>query len=260
MAPTLADIATELVVEQHRLDDLVSSLGEQEWALPCLAGPWTIRAQVAHLADSERLATLAVTDETAFAEALAEAITNREALESGDPPDLAGLEPPALLDCWRLRRRATVDAVLERGLQSRLPWVTGSLSSRSFLTARLMETWAHGQDVHDALGVPHAESNALQHVAHLGIATRAFSFTNRGLEPPAGEVRVELIAPDGTVWAWGPPGAVERVDAPAVDFCLLVTRRRHIDDTRVVGTPGARRWLEIAQAFAGPPVDPTRRP
>ncbi|MBV6510014.1 MAG: hypothetical protein JJLCMIEE_03133 [Acidimicrobiales bacterium] len=260
MAPSLDDIATELVAEQQRLDDLVSPLGEGEWSRPCIVGPWTIRAQVAHLADSERLATLAATDEAAFAEALAQAIANSERLEAGDPPDLTGLEPAALLAQWRLRRRATVNAVLERGQQSRIPWVTGSLSSRSFLTARLMETWAHSQDVHDALGATHAESNALLHVAHLGVATRAFSFGNRGLEPPADDLRVELVAPDGTIWAWGPPGAGGSVEGPAVDFCLVVTRRRHVDDTGLSATGGARRWLDIAQAFAGPPVDPARWP
>jgi hypothetical protein len=41
---------------------------------------------------------------------------------------------------------------------------------------------------------------------------------------------------------------------PAYDFCLLVTQRRHRDDPDLVATgPDADRWLDIAQAFAGPP-------
>ena len=43
---------------------------------------------------------------------------------------------------------------------------------------------------------------------------------------------------------------------PALDFCLLVTQRRHRDDV-AIGVEGraADEWLDIAQAFAGPPGD-----
>jgi uncharacterized protein (TIGR03084 family) len=65
---------------------------------------------------------------------------------------------------------------------------------------------------------------------------------------------VELDAPDGEQWTWGPPDSANSVRGPAVDFCLVATQRRHVDDTKlaVVG-PVATRWMSIAQAFAGPP-------
>jgi uncharacterized protein (TIGR03084 family) len=56
------------------------------------------------------------------------------------------------------------------------------------------------------------------------------------------------------VWTYGPQEAAQRVTGPALDFCLLVTQRANRADLalRAQG-PDADRWLDIAQAFAGPP-------
>ena len=121
-------------------------------------------------------------------------------------------------------------------------------------TARLMETWAHGQDVADALGVDRPATARLRNVAHIGVRTRDFAYAIRGLTPPAEPFRVELTAPDGSAWTWGPDDAAQRVNGPALDFCLLVTQRRHRDELALRATgPDADTWLEIAQAFAGAP-------
>lgn len=121
-------------------------------------------------------------------------------------------------------------------------------------TARIMETWAHGQDVADALGVHREPSARLRHVAHIGVRARDFAHAVHSLPAPAEEFRVELTAPDGQVWTWGPEDAAQRVSGSALDFCLLVTQRRHRDDCALVAVgPDAERWLDIAQAFAGPP-------
>jgi uncharacterized protein (TIGR03084 family) len=126
-------------------------------------------------------------------------------------------------------------------------------------TARIMETWAHGQDVADALGVVRAPTGRLRHVAHLGVVTRDHAFGVRGRTPPAEPFRVELTAPDGSIWSWGPDGRAPDVTGPALDFCLLVTRRRHRADLNLTATPAADEWLDLAQAFAGPP-GPDRAP
>jgi uncharacterized protein (TIGR03084 family) len=128
------------------------------------------------------------------------------------------------------------------------------MSAASSVTARLMETWAHGQDIADALGARREPTARLRHVAHLGVAAFGFSFRLNGREAPAAPVRVELAAPGGGTWAWGPGGAPDTVTGPALDFCLAVTQRRHVDDTalRITG-PVAAEWMGIAQAFAGPP-------
>jgi uncharacterized protein (TIGR03084 family) len=117
-----------------------------------------------------------------------------------------------------------------------------------------METWAHGQDIADALGVPRKPTTRLLHIADLGVRTLPFSFRLRGRATPVVSVRVELDGPDGSTWAWGPADASDTVSGSALDFCLVVTQRRHVHDTglRVAG-PVAAEWMSIAQAFAGAP-------
>ncbi|HKN99438.1 MAG TPA: TIGR03084 family metal-binding protein, partial [Pseudonocardiaceae bacterium] len=165
-----------------------------------------------------------------------------------------GARDPGLLATWR-RGRADLLATLRAvPAGTKLPWFGPPMGVASMATARLMETWAHGQDVVDALGVRRAPTARLRHVAHIGVRTVNFAFAVHGLEPPAEPFRFELTAPDGDLWAWGDESAADRITAPALDFCLLVTQRRHRDDLAVTATgPIARQWLPIAQAFAGPP-------
>ncbi len=136
----------------------------------------------------------------------------------------------------------------------RLPWFGPPMSATSMATARIMETWAHGEDVADALGVRREPTARLKHVAHIGVRARNFAYSVHQLPPPEEEFRVELTAPDGQLWTWGPEDAAQRVTGPALDFCLLATQRRHLDDLALesVGDDAAK-WLTIAQAFAGAP-------
>ena len=126
------------------------------------------------------------------------------------------------------------------------------MSAASSLTARIMETWAHTQDIADALGVTREPTPRLRHVAHIGVGARAFSYAVHGKTPSSAPVRVELTGPDGALWTWGPEDAGNRVTGPALDFCLLVTQRRHRDDLALsIEGAGATEWMTIAQAFAG---------
>jgi uncharacterized protein (TIGR03084 family) len=162
--------------------------------------------------------------------------------------------PEHLLARWRAGRTELGDRLADVPDGVRIPWFGPPMAAASMATARLMETWAHGLDVTDALGLPPSVSPRLRHVAHLGIRTRDFAFAQHGEPPPAEPFRVELAAPDGSTWAWGPEEARQRVTGPALDFCLRVTRRRHRADLALAATgPDADRWLDLAQAFAGPP-------
>jgi uncharacterized protein (TIGR03084 family) len=141
-----------------------------------------------------------------------------------------------------------------------MPWYGPPMSATSMATARFMETWAHSLDVHEALGVAPEVTDRVRHIAHLGVRTRRFSFAARGQQAPDEEPPVSLTAPSGEVWTWGPEGAAESVTGPAQDFCLLVTQRVHRADTGLVATgPGADRWLDVAQCFAGPPGEGRER-
>ncbi len=132
------------------------------------------------------------------------------------------------------------------------------MSPSSFLAARLMETWAHGTDVASALGVSLPSTDRLRHVVRLGYKTRGWSYLVRGEAPRDGEVRLELSSPSGDHWVFGPEGAADTVEGPAEEFCLVVTQRRHVDDTSLKTGELGYHWLVRAQAFAGAPSDGPR--
>jgi uncharacterized protein (TIGR03084 family) len=162
-----------------------------------------------------------------------------------------------VLTWWRQERALMLAAFRSRGPRDRIPWFGPDMSTLSFATARLMETWSHGLDVADTVGASLPATDRLRHVAHIGVTTRGWSYMNRGMEFPGGQVRVELTAPSGSIWTWGPDDAADKVSGTALDFCLVVTQRRHRSDTRLVTAgPLATEWMSIAQAFAGPPTLP----
>jgi uncharacterized protein (TIGR03084 family) len=243
----------DLEDEYAALDAIVTGLDTRAWDAPTPAEGWAVRDQVFHLAFSEELATTALVDGDAFDARLAEMLGRLDDLEREFLVAARAATPDALLRRWRHARSATVHALRARDADARVPWVTGTMSRASFATARLMETWAHGQDVVDALGVARLPTRRLRHIADLGVRTRAFSYAAHGLAVPDEPVLVRLDAPDGETWTWGPDDAGDRIHGPAVDFCLVVTRRRHPHDTRLVADGrAADEWLSIAQAFAGP--------
>lgn len=248
----MAALCDDLAAEHAALDALVAGLDEAGWARPTPAEGWAIRDQISHLAYSDVAAYLAAADPEAFARDIA-AVPRGERQQRQLAVGRA-MSGPYLLHWWRLAREATLEVFRRLDPKARLPWFGPPMSAASFATARLQETWAHGQDVADALGVARPATERLRHVAHLGVITRGFSFTNQGEGIPDVDVRVELASPGGARWTWGDAAAADRVAGPALDFCLVVTRRRHVADTRLdVRGAVAEDWMQRAQAFAGPP-------
>lgn len=248
-------IVDDLRAESDALDALVAPLSAAEWAQPTPAPGWTIAHQIAHLWWTDVAALTSITDESGFGEMLTAASKDPLGFVDAATEDItARTAPGELLAQWRQTR-----ARLHQELRSvpdgrKLLWFGPPMSAPSMATARLMETWAHGLDVADALGVPVAATVRLKSIAHLGVRTRDFAFSVHGLTPPAEPFRVELAAPDGDRWVWGPEAAEQRVTGSALDFCLLVTQRRPRTELDVVAHGAdAEQWLQIAQAFAGPP-------
>jgi uncharacterized protein (TIGR03084 family) len=250
----LAGLLADLRAEGGLLDAVVADLEDTAWLGPTPAEGWTVAHQISHLAWTDQLALRAATDPEGFSRAVADAGAPLARVVDEAAAEGARELPGRLLERWRAGRRTLAERLAELPAGSRLPWFGPPMSVASMATARLMETWAHGLDVTDALRLPPSVSPRLWHVAHIGVRTRDFAFRQRGLTPPAEEFRVELTAPDGGTWTWGPDDAAQRVTGPALDFCLRVTQRRHRDDLslRAVGAD-ADRWLDLAQAFAGPP-------
>jgi uncharacterized protein (TIGR03084 family) len=251
----VGDVLADLRAEQQALDDIVAPLSEEQWHLATPAPGWDVADQIGHLTYFDGNAALAITDPDAFASSIT-------ALYAADDADAYTLgvartgSPAEILAAWRANREALAAAASTLGNADRIAWYGPSMGAKSFLTARLMEAWAHGQDVVDAVGAARPATERLRHIANLGFITRGWTYANRGLQPPATEVRVELTSPSGATWTFGPDDAPESIIGPAEDFCLVTTQRRHVDDTGLVVTgPAARDWMTKAQLFAGPPTD-----
>jgi uncharacterized protein (TIGR03084 family) len=250
-----AELAGELAAEQESLDALVSSLAEAQWSVSTPAAGWDIRDQIAHLAFVDELATQALLSPDEFARTLARANADQYAYEAAAAERARRLAGDQTLLWWRKAREQSLTALKEADPDTRLPWFGPPMKLRSFITARLMETWSHGQDVADALGTSRVPADRLAHIAHIGVATRRWSFVSHRQPEPPSDIHVDLWLPSGRRIRWGPPEAADQVRGPALDFCLVVTQRRYWLDTALeVEGSSARAWLEIAQAFAGPPT------
>jgi uncharacterized protein (TIGR03084 family) len=251
MPVDMAALLADLRAETADLDALLAPLPADGYLQSTPAAGWCISDQVSHLAFFDEAAVLAARDPGRFRAEAAHArpeLTDEVAARHRSTPG------PQLRD-WFLSARSelrTEFATIEPS--RRLPWYGPDMSAASCVTARLMETWAHGQDVADALGVTRPATARLRHIAHIGVSTIAFSFALRGLPAPERPIRIEVTGPGAEQWAWGPPDAQDVVRAPALDFCLVVTQRRHPADTALTATGElARQWISIAQAFAGAP-------
>jgi uncharacterized protein (TIGR03084 family) len=249
----IAEMLDDLAAESAEVDALVADLPPAAWATPTPAAGWTIAHQVGHLAWTDAAAHLAMTDPGAFTEHLNPALSELDGfVDRGAEEYLA--EPAAMLSRWRAGRAQVLSDLAAVPPGAKIAWFGTAMAAPSLATARLMETWAHGLDIADALGVVRAPTARLRHIAHLGHRTMGYAFMANGRPAPAEPVRLDLVAPDGTQWTFGPDGASDRVDGPALDFCLLVTQRAHRSDLALTARgPVADAWLDIAQAFAGPP-------
>lgn len=248
MTALAADLAAESAVTRA----LVAGLDEAGWRTPTPAAGWDIADQISHLAYFDEVTVTSALEPEKFKAELAEA----EASGGINPDTIAARfrdrSGAQLLDWFEVARADLLNTFKNLDPRARLPWFGPPMSAASSLTARIMETWAHTQDIADALGVTREPTSRLRHVAHIGVGARAFSYAVHGQTPPPTPVRVELTGPDGDVWTWGPEDAPDRVTGPALDFCLLVTQRRHRDDLAlVIDGPAATEWMSIAQAFAG---------
>jgi uncharacterized protein (TIGR03084 family) len=252
----MRQICDDLTAEHEALDGIVGGLAAVDWDRATPAADWSIRDSLSHLWFFDQRARMALSPATvADYEADTEHLMSTLAV-GVDPSVEAGraITSGELLVAWRTDRRLLVDLARATDPSARIPWYGPAMAARSFLTARLMETWAHGQDVRDALGLAPEVSLRLKHIAHIGVRARPFAYATNHRPLPEGDVRVELDAPDGSVWTWGAEGSPDRVRGTSLDFCLVVTQRRHMADTALVAEGAtAQDWLGIAQAFAGPP-------
>lgn len=251
-----SSLCDDLQAEHDALVVAMAGLDDAAWDEPTPAPGWTVRDQIGHLAFFDTATRLALVDPAAFAALRREALVDLGAYVDKALEDGRGRSGAEMSYWFTTQRSLLVEVLRSVEPAAQVPWFGPSMSAASKTTARIMETWAHGQDVVDALGLDRPPTSRLRHVAHIGVRALPNSYRARGLEPPPPpvEVAVALEGPAGDLWLWGDASAPNRISGSAVDFCLVVTQRRHVADTLLdVDGPVAREWMEIAQAFAGPP-------
>ncbi len=253
------EVLEDLAAEHAALESVLVRLPEAAWDIPTHAVGWAVRDQVSHLASLDESAAIALCDPDRYRERQRARRENRDTgpsyLEQG-----RAMSPRDLLAWWEKSSRDLVAAAKSADPSARVPWAGPEMSAVSHITARLMEAWSHGLDVVDVVNVERPPTDRLRHIVFLGIRTRPFSYTNRGMPVNREPVRLELTSPSGDIWRYGEENAANRITGPAVDFAGVVTQRRHLADTDLQLTgAAAEEWMSIAQAFAGPP-GPGRKP
>lgn len=246
------DLLPDLRDEGDELEAVVTA-NSDAWRRPTAAPGWTIAHQISHLEWTDNLLLTALREPNRFAELVVQMPVPFTAAVDAAAASGALRDEPAAIRAWKRSRSEVLEELSARNPRDRVPWLDTTMSVRSAATARLMETWAHGQDITDGLGIRRMPSGRLRHVAHLAVSTRNYSFALHGLPAPTEEFRVELAGPSGQQWEWGPSDALERVTGSALDFCLLAVRRRSKAEVKLsaVGWQ-ADTWLTVIQAFAGP--------
>jgi uncharacterized protein (TIGR03084 family) len=252
MSSNTDHLLTDLVAEMSALDEHLSAICDDDWSIATPAPGWNVADQVIHLGLVDRRAIWSMVDPERFDGDIQSMMSagGMDAIHDAERSQT----PAQLLAWWREGAADLVRVAQTVDLAARCRWYGPSMSGTSMLTARLMETWAHGYDIADALGWKVEPTDRLKHIAHIGVRAMPFAFSSHKLEPPDGNVRVCLTGPFGDEWTWGHENASSSVTGTAIGFCLAVTQRRHIDDCglTMVGEP-ASTWMPIAQSFAGPP-------
>jgi uncharacterized protein (TIGR03084 family) len=247
----LSDLLRDFEAEAASLVDALSDLSASDWDASTPAPGWGIREQVSHLAVVDRRAALAASDPDAFEQQASRDRTDVNAFEREQASYGQSMSEAEILPLWQAGRRDLVHAARSASPAMRVPWYGPAMSLPSLVTARIMEYWAHGCDIRDALGLPLSSTGRLRHIARMGFQTRGWSYVVNDLRAPDVPILVHLTH-DGEDWFFGPQDATQQIAGSAIDFCLVVTQRRHLNDVAlsIMGND-ARRWMQLAQAYAG---------
>ncbi|MER8153917.1 TIGR03084 family metal-binding protein [Streptomyces sp. NPDC094472] len=242
----------DLTAEFEALRALITS--GTDLRRPTPAAGWDVRAGVSHLIGCDLMAEEAMATPGEFRRVRPATDEGLSALLDSHITTRRDSSAEGLRQEWDDAFAALLKAFQSTRRDQKVPWFGPPMNPATLATARLMEYWAHGQDVAEALKIVRRPTDRIRHICHLGSATFAFSFTNRGLPVPSSPPRVELRLPSGRPWARGPEDAHASVTGDALDFALVVTQRRHpLDTSLTCRGEVAEQWLAIAQCFAGPP-------
>ncbi len=252
--------AEDFRAESASLYALLSDASERDFAQPTLFKSWSVNQILRHLHAWNQAASASLSDPGRFVQYLSDLQSHMQAGKGMSGMELAfcdGAEGTALLELWQETYLSCADLFAGADPKQRVKWAGPDMSARSSITARQMETWAHGQAIFDRFGVRRIDFDRIRNIAHLGVNTFGWTFATRGQQPPGAPPTVRLTAPSGTIWEWHADSASGLIEGAATEFCQVVTQTRNILDTslKVTGEV-ATLWMANAQCFAGGPEEP----
>ena len=257
-------LARDFQNESEALYDLVAPLSDSQLDQETGFKAWTIAMVIRHLHVWNLAAEMSLKGDGSFERYFAALQQKGGKLPAFELEWLNGLTGRAVVAAWRDGFCATAARFAPADPSQRVKWAGPDMSVRSSLTARLMETWAHGQEVYDVLGKVRQNADRIRHIVVLGNNTYGWTFKVRNEAAPEPRPHLRLVAPSGELWLYNDPDTTEVIEGPAEEFCQVVTQVRNIADTKLVVTgPNARNWMSKAQCFAGaaepPPAPGARR-
>lgn len=249
--------AEDFRAESNALFALLDGADASRFDEPTLFKDWTINAVLQHLHFWNQMAGLQLTDEAELTNRLGAVMRHEGGMRGFERAHFNEMGGRELLDSWHHDVAHTANLFSEADPKVRLKWAGPDMSARSSITARLMETWAHGQEVYDHLGVERENADRIQNIVVLGVNTFGWTYKTRQEEPPGPMPYLVLTAPSGAVWTYGDESETERVTGLAEEFCQVVTQTRNVADTDLIVTGAtAQDWMSKAQCFAGAPETP----
>jgi uncharacterized protein (TIGR03084 family) len=240
------DILSDLVAEQQFLDQSLQRIPIKIWDMVTPSKPWTVRDTISHLADFEELGadSIAGGDRIKRWQNASDLRPLRqEAIKKG-----RAMRPQDVIEWWRGGRAKVVEPLSHLSGDTRIEWIDGDMSARTFATFRLLETWMHGLDIYATLKIDVEDTPRIRHVCWLGWKTLPYAFKHAGedYEP----VRIEVIGPGYSRWIFGPEDTDQLIKGSASDWARVAVRRIDPAKTRLKVTGEyAEKALQVARAY-----------
>jgi len=255
--------AEDFRAESAALHALLKDVDRARFDEPTQFKNWSIKTVLEHLCFWNQMAKYQLSDEAELVSTLNQIGAYKGGMRAYEAACFKGVSSDVLFESWWAGVHECADMFAKCDPKARLKWAGPDMSARSSITARLMESWAHGQEIYDHLGVRRENKDRIQNIVVLGVNTYGWTYKTRGETPPGAMPYLVLKAPSGAVWTYGEKSETSRIEGSAEAFCQVVTQVRNVADTELVLTgPVAKDWMGKAQCFAGaahpPPAPGTR--
>mgnify|MGYP001250263550 FL=1 len=249
--------------ESDALYKLLINADKNSFKLKTQFKSWTINDVLYHLHVWNIAALLSLKNENEFKEFMQNFM---EAVKSGNSAreyekilsdNAEGLD---LLNLWKETYEKISNEFAKSDPKKRVKWAGPDMSVRSSITARHMETWAHGQEIFDQLGFERIDTDRIKNIVVIGVNTFGWTYINRNLSIPEKMPKLSLLSPSNELWEWNEDNEEDMISGSATEFSQVVTQVRNINDTSLkVSGKIANEWMSIAQCFAGPPENPPEK-